>query len=88
MFKFLLVICLLGAGYYLYQHPDLLTKAKELPQQTGLIESSTEVYKWQDTDGNWQISDKPPANGIPYEKLKYDHDANVMPSLAGQKQKK
>ena len=88
MFKFLLIICLIGAGYYLYQHPELLSRARELPQQTGLIQNSTEVYKWQDANGNWQITDEPPADGIPYEKLKYDHDTNVMPSITEQKQKK
>ncbi len=26
------------------------------------IESTTTVYKWQDTDGNWQFGDTPPPN--------------------------
>ncbi|MCS3903105.1 hypothetical protein J2T55_001122 [Methylohalomonas lacus] len=46
---------------------------------TPLAPAETTVYKWRDADGEWQISDKPPAAGIDYERLQYHHDSNAMP---------
>jgi len=87
MLKIFFIICLIGAGVYLYQHPDILSQAKQLPQKTGLIDDSTVVYKWQDKDGSWQITGEPPADGIPYETQKYQHDTNIIPALPEQQKK-
>ena len=40
----------------------------------------TTIYKWRDAQGNWQITDRPPPEGAPYEILKYRSDANILPS--------
>lgn len=39
----------------------------------------TTVYKWRDDNGEWQLTDKPPAAGVGYERLQYHSDTNVMP---------
>jgi len=41
--------------------------------------SSTPVtsYKWRDSEGNWQLSDKPPQNGR-YETIIVDPNANLL----------
>lgn len=67
----------LGLGGYLYLNPDvanhwLLGERSNAP-------TTTRVYKWQDARGNWQITDQPPPEGIPFETRDYHHDVNVLP---------
>lgn len=40
---------------------------------------TTQVYKWQDTDGAWQVSDQPPPQGVDFEVRAYARDENVLP---------
>jgi hypothetical protein len=85
MKKFLLILAavLTGIGLYVYLDPHLSRQLENsvreaLPGQS----PSSQVYKWRDRQGQWQITDRPPAEGVPYEVLEYDHDANLMPSEA------
>ena len=41
----------------------------------------TTAYKWRDERGNWQLTDRPPPEGTPYETIEASSDANIMPSL-------
>jgi hypothetical protein len=79
-FIIVLLVALSGAGVYLYLNPDVwqpLVKGTPLePAPT-----KTQVYKWQDANGQWQITDHPPAGKTPYENLEYTSDANILPSI-------
>ena len=80
MNKLLLILVLgaVGAGVYLYLHPD---KAGEWLQGTPLAPEPeiTRVYQWRDAQGNWRITDEPPPAGIDYELKEYRADVNVLP---------
>lgn len=77
--KLILVVALVlsAGGGYLYVNPKL---AAEWLEHTPFAPapSVTTVYKWQDAEGNWQITDRPPA-GVEYQTLQYRSDTNVMP---------
>jgi len=80
--KFILVllIVLSGAGAYLYFNPDVWQPwVKGTPLQPA--PTKTQVYKWQDENGQWQITDRPPGGKIPYEILEYSSDANIVPAI-------
>ena len=65
--------------HWLSATPELPTlPAVNLPTLAG-EKPATTLYKWQDTQGRWQVSDQPPKDR-PYETLHYRHDANVVPS--------
>lgn len=83
---FWVLVILAIAGAYLYLNPEKWKKwVKGTPLEPA--PTVTQMYKWKDADGQWQISDRPPDAGIQYEVLKYSSDTNVMPSLQ-QEQKK
>ena len=91
MKKFLLIVLavLIGGAAYVYLNPELRDQTRqEVDKLTGQDQSRT-LYRWQDADGQWEITDSPPREGIPYETLRYDTEANVIPSenLTGQKKK-
>jgi len=69
---------LLAAGAYLYYDAGLRAL---LFEGTPLAPAPavTHVYKWRDAEGQWQITDRPPPAGFPYEALEYREDVNVMP---------
>ena len=76
LFAFLLVLGL--AGLFVLKDPNgqPFLNAKDFIPDTNSISASVEqvlpekisgsdsatVYRWQDANGNWQFSDKPPAN--------------------------
>ena len=75
----LLALVLLGAVAYVYfVQPEI---ARPWLQGTPLEPSAsvTTVYKWQDAQGNWQLTDRPPPAGIQYRTIEYRGDTNVMP---------
>ncbi|MGD8576077.1 MAG: DUF4124 domain-containing protein [Thiohalophilus sp.] len=91
MKKLLLIVLavLIGGALYVYLNPELRDQTRqELDKLSGKDQGRT-LYRWQDPDGQWQISDSPPQAGIPYETLRYDTEANVIPSenLTGRKEK-
>ncbi len=83
MKKLIIILILIGSGYYVYQSPYLARFLS--PQIKHAIDRvnpklSKTLYKWRDAKGQWQITDTPPTGGIPYETLNYHKDANVIPS--------
>jgi hypothetical protein len=38
------------------------------------------LYKWRDSKGQWQVTDKPPSDR-PYETVIVDPNQNVVPSV-------
>jgi hypothetical protein len=76
---FVLVI-LAAAGAYFYLHPEKWNKwVKGTPLAPA--PKVTQMYKWRDTNGQWQISDRPPDDGSKYEVMKFHSDTNIVPSL-------
>ena len=43
--------------------------------------ASVQLYRWKNDQGEWTVSDSPPADGTPYEVVEYRHDENVMPAV-------
>lgn len=78
---FLLFLLVAGAGTgYLYFHPDIWkswVKGTPLEQAPTI----TRVYKWQDKNGAWQMTDQPPTGGVKYQTLIYSSNSNLVPSL-------
>jgi len=69
-----------AAGYLYVINPQL---GRKLLADTPMAPppSVTIAYKWRDKKGNWQLTDQPPPEGTPYEKLEAHSEANIMPSL-------
>ena len=79
------VLAAVAAGaYYVYRNPAVVTSLVEgTPLESTLRDAlgTTRAYKWRDADGNWHITDEPPPEGTKFEKLEYQNDANVVPSV-------
>jgi hypothetical protein len=75
----LLLLAALGVvGAYYYTHPEQLPEwAARTPVGRDL--QTTVVYKWQDAQGGWHITDEPPPEGTPYETQQWSRDTNVLP---------
>lgn len=87
-----IIVLLAAAAAYVYLHPEDVrnmlqgTPMEPLVRGTPLAPpEETTLYKWRDANGQWQVSDKPPAGGIKYETLHYRSDVNVMPALKEEK---
>ncbi|NIP71942.1 MAG: DUF4124 domain-containing protein [Gammaproteobacteria bacterium] len=75
----LIIVALLGVAAYLA--PELLNEIKKHAAGPG---ESTTVYKWQDEQGNWHVTDEPPPLGVEHREQKYRHDTNVLPAPAAE----
>ena len=79
----ILVVLLLAGAAYLYLYPDAgrhFGSWLPLPEVTG---KTARLYKWRNPQGEWQIPDTPPPEGVSYEKLEYRDDENVLPVPPG-----
>ena len=74
----LLLALLAGAGWYLWTHPEHLPDQirRELPAETVI----KPLYKWRDANGQWNITDQPPASGE-YETIRVHPETNVVPTI-------
>ncbi len=74
-----------AAGVYtVYRHPTVVSSLVEgTPLESTIRETlgTTRVYKWRDANGAVHITDEPPPEGTEFEKLEYQNDANVVPSV-------
>ena len=79
----LLVALLLLVCAWIWFNPDYRKQFgeqfEELPAAAGITKKTTRVYKWRNTDGEWQITDHLPPEGVEYERLDYREDVNVLP---------
>jgi hypothetical protein len=77
----LLVALGAGAGYLYYFKRDLLQGwVNKTPLDLQIVPTVTRVYKWRDAQGNWQMTDRPPA-GRDYEVKEFRSDKNLVPAL-------
>ncbi len=74
----ILLIIVIAAAIAAYMDPDIKNLILE---STGQTQTKSKVYKWKDSQGNWQISNTPPAKGIPYTEQEYLHNTNIVPPL-------
>jgi len=92
--KVLLVIVLVAVAagaYYIYRNPTIVSPLVEgtpLESAVRATLGTTRVYKWRDAEGTVQITDEPPPEGTKFEKLEYQNDANVVPSVPTKNTKK
>ena len=73
---FLLMLCGAGAIWW-YLAPDTLP-AFVKAQLPASPKSNPVLYKWRDAKGGVHVTDTPPADR-PYETVRYDPNANVLP---------
>ena len=80
--KAVIAVLVLGAvGGYLYYDPSLVEPylrgtPLELPART------TRIYRWHNTDGTLEHSNRPPPEGIEFEVIEVSSDTNLMPPSA------
>lgn len=72
-----------AAAYAWLYHPEAV---RGLVGDTPLAPppTTTRVYKWQGPAGDWNITQQPPPEGVPYEVLEVRGDTNVMPLVPPQ----
>lgn len=80
---FLLIVVSAAAAYLYFNPADRPDIVQEWVKGTPLQPPPTKtyVYKWQDANGQWQITDKAPQGNIKYQKLEYSSDTNIVPSI-------
>ena len=80
-----IVLLAVAAGaYYVYRNPTVVSPLVEDTPLESIVRDTlgtTRVYKWRDANGTVHITDEPPPAGTEYEKLEYQNDANVVPSV-------
>jgi len=73
---FLLIVAA-GAGYY-FEPKFKKMVDEQVFYKYGAKSHVSYGYKWQDKDGAWQLTQQPPTDGTPFEKIKVRDDWNVM----------
>ncbi len=84
----ILLVGLLVAGYFAYQDPELRAYfQKRTDEIMPAAITQMKAYRWQNSQGQWQLSDTPPNEGIPYETVEYHKNTNIIPAerLTGEK---
>ena len=74
----LLVTAVAAGAAYWYFYPE---RMPVWLQRVGLPSAAekTQFYKWENAEGQWMVTDRPPAGDVPYEVLEYRHDVNILP---------
>ena len=78
-----LLMLLVGVGVYLYFNPESATQLKESLPQPEFTKKTDHIFKWRNTQGEWQLTDTPPPAGVEYERSDYHEDLNVLPVPPG-----
>ena len=72
-----LSLCAAGSYLWIFDRPRVERWLRDTPLAPP--PTVTTIYKWQDVNGNWNLTDTPPAAGVTYETLHMRSDTNVMP---------
>ena len=80
MKKFVLVVlvAVVGLGVLALVNPSMMHRIR---QATGAAPAATTVYKWQDKNGAWHVTNERPPEGVAYQKQEDLPDVNVLPAL-------
>lgn len=85
---FILLAIITTAALYVYLdesvQKELLAKVHQVTPE---LNKST-LYKWQNSNGEWQITDKPPRKGVTFTTITSQDQVNVVPSPLNQNKKK
>ena len=76
---FIIVLIASAAVVYIYNDPELRAY---FDRKTGAVlkdVKQTTLYKWQNKQGQWQLSSDPPPAGTKYEVVEINSDTNVVP---------
>lgn len=82
---FILLAILATAALYIYQDEALQKKLMGKAHQVVPELNSSTLYKWQNSKGEWQVTDKPPAKGISYTTVTTQDQINVISDPSKQK---
>ena len=85
---FILLAIIFSAALYIYQDQVLQTKLLGKVYQVAPELNQSILYKWKNSLGEWQITDKPPSKDIPFTTVTSQDQINIMPSLTTGKRKK
>ena len=74
----LALLLLVALGVLLYKEPE---RVRHWFRDSGLVETPevTRVYRWQDAQGRWHITDTRPPAGTPFTVQSYRSDENIVP---------
>ncbi|MFT4562812.1 MAG: hypothetical protein ACI9BW_002559 [Gammaproteobacteria bacterium] len=73
----LIFIAAVVAYLYFLDRPRLDTYLNGTPLE--LPVAATEVYKWRDSKGQWNITSTKPPTNISFETMRYRSDENILP---------
>ena len=86
--KYIILIGVIaGTAFYIYQDKSLQKKLVGKVHQVAPELNRSTLYKWQNSKGEWQITDKPPAKGITFTTVTSQDQINVMPSPSSENKK-
>jgi hypothetical protein len=74
---FILLLAVVIGLLFLFYPEKLREWTEDTPLSTVL--PATVVYKWQDREGNWVVTDTPPEEGVPFKVMEYQGDENILP---------
>ena len=77
---FILISIILTASLYIYQDEALQVKLMGKVHQIAPELNQSTLYKWKNSKGEWQITDKPPHKGIDFTTISSQDQVNIMPS--------
>ncbi len=84
VFLAIVLLAVAAGAYYVYRNPTVVSPLVEDTPLESIVRATlgtTRVYKWRDASGAVHITDEPPSEGTEFEKLEYQNDANVVPSV-------
>ena len=84
---FILLTVVTTTALYIYQDEELQQKLLGKVHQVAPELNESTLYKWQNSKGEWQITDKPPSKGISFTTITSQDQINVMPSPSSKKKK-
>ena len=73
----IIILAIVGIAGYAWYDKDF---RNIILQKSGVKPVKSKVYKWQDKDGQWHITNQPPPPGTPYTEQEYLHNTNVIPA--------
>jgi len=78
---FILLSIIATATLYIYLDEALQQKLLGKVHQVAPELNNSTLYKWQNSKGEWQITDKPPRKGVAFTTISSQDQINVMPGL-------
>ena len=84
---FILLSIILTASLYIYLDEALQDRLMGKVHQIAPELNQSTLYKWKNSKGEWQVTDKPPREGIRFTTITSQDQTNVMPSPSSKKKK-